>query len=103
MVTYFCPNCWNKVDGKDAVCSHCGFSLTEYSNLSYEKSLILSLHSSIMNNRMIAIQILGELRSQEALPGFKEIIETENDFYSLREVLCALSKFDYSTGSVSLF
>lgn len=47
-----------------------------------------------MNNRMIVIQILGELRSKEALPGFKEILETEKDFYCLTEVLHALSKFD---------
>ena len=43
--------------------------------------------------RYLAIQILGQLGSQAALPGLEKILDTEvNDIYVLREVLVALSK-----------
>lgn len=40
---------------------------------------------------MIAIQILGKLRFEPALPVFEKLITTEPDVYLLREIVFALS------------
>jgi HEAT repeat protein len=41
---------------------------------------------------MIAIQLLGELRSVSAIPAFREMIQTEPDFYTVREIVRSLRK-----------
>jgi len=47
----------------------------------------------VAEKRYLAIQLLGELGSQAALPGLEKLLDTEvNDIYALRETLAALSK-----------
>jgi len=41
---------------------------------------------------MLAIQLLGDLRSQTALPVFRSMLETEQDFYVVREIVRSLAK-----------
>ena len=41
---------------------------------------------------MLAIELLGDLRSNAALPHFQTMLNHEDDFYLLREVLGALAK-----------
>jgi len=41
---------------------------------------------------MMAAQLLGEIKSKEALAAFKEIIETQDDYYFIKEILLALKK-----------
>jgi DNA-directed RNA polymerase subunit RPC12/RpoP len=92
MITYFCPACWREID-RDAVrCPACGYDMMEHSRLPYEQKLILALRHPIRENRLIAVQLLGNLRSGDALPYFKTMLEGENDFYLLRAVLIALAK-----------
>lgn len=53
----------------------------------------MSLRHPAPDSRMMAIQILGNLGSHQALPEFESIIEDKNsDFYLLREVVKSLSK-----------
>ena len=92
MITYFCPACWREID-RDAVrCPGCGYNTTAYSELPYEEKLILALNHPIHDNRLLAVQLLGNLRSNASLPHFKAMLELEDDFYLLREVLTALAK-----------
>lgn len=96
MVTYFCPNCWSKIDQNEIKCPACGYDIANYSKLPYEKQLLLSLKHPIREDRMIAVQILGKLKNEDAVPEFEHLLKTENDFYLLREVLYALSKINSS-------
>jgi HEAT repeat protein len=49
-----------------------------------------------MDNRLIAVESLGNLGSQQALPQFEEILEDLNaDVYLLREILQAVAKIDH--------
>jgi HEAT repeat protein len=41
---------------------------------------------------MVAAQILGNIQSREAIPVFKEILETEEDYYLIREIILSLEK-----------
>ena len=45
-------------------------------------------------NRMIAVQILGDMKSIEAIPAFKEILETQDDYYLVREIVISLEKIE---------
>jgi HEAT repeat protein len=92
MITYFCPNCWREID-RDAVrCPACGYDTAEYSRLPYEEKLLVALNHPIRETRLVAVQLLGNMRSSAALPNFKSMLEGEEDFYLLREVLTALVK-----------
>jgi HEAT repeat protein len=96
MLTYYCPDCWQIVDAKDKICPHCGYSLEEFSRLDYHQKLLDALHHTIPERRMIAAQILGNLKIPEAVPYFKEILAVETeDYYFLRAVLLALAKIDH--------
>jgi hypothetical protein len=92
MVTYFCPKCWREVEPDAGKCVSCGYDTAEYSLLPYEQKLLMALGHPIQDNRMLAVQLLGELKSSAALPCFKYMLDVEGDFYILREVLNALAK-----------
>jgi hypothetical protein len=51
---------------------------------------------------LLATQLLGELKSRAALPYFRALPNTENDFYLLREVLTALTKARVTEGRAVL-
>jgi HEAT repeat protein len=83
-------------------CAVCGYDTAEYGRLPYEEKLLLALSHPIRDNRRMAVQLLGELKSKAALPRFKAMLNTEDDFYLLREVLTALSKVGSSEGRAVL-
>jgi len=60
--------------------------------LPYEEKLILALKHPIRENRMLAIQLLGELRSKKAISVFTAMLHDETDFYIIREVVRSLRK-----------
>jgi HEAT repeat protein len=60
----------------------------------YEEKLVLALGHPIRENHIMAIQLLGELRSQQALGHFEKILSGESDLFVIREVLRALAKLD---------
>ena len=94
MLTFFCPNCWRESDADAMRCRCCQYDLTAYASLPYEDKLISSLDHPIRENRLLAIQALGELGSARAIPCFAKIMEEEQDYYVLRETLSALHKRD---------
>ena len=52
-----------------------------------------TLEHPVQESRMMAIQILGNLGSQAALPAFEELLQNPHtEVYELREILVALSK-----------
>lgn len=97
MLTYYCPRCWQIVDEKDKTCPHCGFSLEEFSNQEYHQKLLDALHHTIPERRLIAAQIIGNLKIQQAVPLLKQILANETeDYYFLRAILIALAKIDHA-------
>jgi HEAT repeat protein len=93
MITYYCPNCWNEISEQDEVCPKCGYVLEEDTHPTLEEKLLMSLRHPAPDIQMMAVQILGNLGSIQALPQFENIpSDPETDVYLLREVIQALSK-----------
>jgi len=95
---FFCPNCWREIDERAVRCPYCEYDISEFASLSYEEKLIYTLRHPIRENRMMAIQSLGELESEEAVPVFASILETEKDFYVIREIILSLAKIGNKEG-----
>jgi hypothetical protein len=89
---HFCPNCWVETRPAAPVCSCCGFRLAAFDALGYEGKLLLSLKHPVPENRMLAIQLLGELKSRPATLVFATIINEEVDPYALRAIVHALAR-----------
>ena len=84
------------MDQNQSTCPDCGFILEEFRQLSYEGKLLSSLYHTVPERRIMAAQILGDLKSQAALKEFKNIVYSEEtDYYFLRVVLQAVAKFDH--------
>ena len=73
-------------------CTYCDFSLSEYAHLPYEEKLILALKHPIRESCMMAIRVLGDLMSDRAVAAFEAMLETEEDFYRVREIVWSLQK-----------
>lgn len=96
MITYYCPNCWEELSKQLAVCPHCSFPLEQYNALSYEEKLSKALHHPLHERRIMAAEVLGKLAYRQAMPIFKEIIESEKeDYFFLAAILKAVSKIDH--------
>jgi HEAT repeat protein len=92
MLAFYCPNCWNEIAAGDTECAHCSYLVEEDNARSYEAKLIRALTHPVRENRMMAIQLLGELRSTSALPVFASLLEEEVDFHVIREIAQALGR-----------
>ena len=74
------------------MCPHCQYDIVYYNELPHEQKLVLALRHPNRDNRLLAIQLLGDLRSKSAIPVFRSMIQQENDFYLIREITRSLRK-----------
>jgi hypothetical protein len=79
----FCPNRWVETCPEESICPRCGFRLAAFDALGYDGKLLLALKHSIPENRMLAIELLGEFRSRPAALAFASIIVNEDDPFAL--------------------
>jgi HEAT repeat protein len=93
-VTFFCPDCGTTVEATAPACPACGSDFRAHAGDSYEQKLILALRHPIREHRMMAIQVLGELRSTAAVGPLKGILAAETDYFVVREALTALARID---------
>jgi HEAT repeat protein len=89
---YYCPNCWQNLKESAVNCPHCGYDLSEYDRLSYEDKLLLALNHPVRENRMMAIEVLGRLKSQRVVPAFQEIVAATEDFHVAQAIVEALTR-----------
>jgi len=66
--------------------------MRDYDDLCYERKLLHALDHPIRETRILAIQLLGELRSTSALPAFESILPAEEDVYVVREIARSLAR-----------
>jgi predicted amidophosphoribosyltransferase len=88
----YCPNCWIEIGPQDSVCPNCGFRMAAFDTLGYEGKLLLALKHPITENRTLAIQLLGEIKSRSAVSAFATLLDEEEDPYILRAITCALAR-----------
>ena len=90
LMIYFCSRCWEGTDIGVVICKDCGHDLTEFLQLPYDKKLLLALRHPTRQRQLLAIQLLGQIRNEEALPEYKRLLQEMDDYLLLREVLLAL-------------
>ena len=90
--TFFCPFCGKQGPDDAQVCTQCGKSIDHWREHAFEERLLLTLHHPIREHRMMAIQILGQRKYERAVPVFAEMIAADQDVYTLREIVNALSQ-----------
>ena len=94
MEIYFCPNCWRWGPTVQEHCPACGYALADYHALSYDERLVRAVRHPIQENRMIAVELLGKRRYAPAVAVFADLLATERDYYTIREVARALRRID---------
>ncbi len=94
MFRHFCPNCWREVPAESDSCSHCNYHLTRYNELPEGTKLILCLSHPLKEIRLMAIKALGDLRYENAIAMFGEIIDEGNDLTLIEEIFRELVKID---------
>jgi len=91
-LTFFCPSCWRELSTEQRDCPYCGYDLSSYHSLEYEEKLLLAMRHPVAEYRYLAVQNLGMLGSERALPIFAEILRQEKaDIYLIYQILQALS------------
>ncbi|MBN1193860.1 MAG: HEAT repeat domain-containing protein [Methanomicrobiaceae archaeon] len=94
METYFCPNCGHRSLEVQEICPACGYTFADHTALSYDERLIMALRHPIRETRMIATEILGKRQYAPAVAAFADLLATETDYYTVREVVRALRRID---------
>ena len=102
MLIYFCPDCWHEADPVAIRCGRCGTDLTEHLRLPYEQKLLQAVRHPVREARLLAIQLLGQLRSEEALPEWERLLADEADCDLLFEVVHALAELSSHESQVVL-
>ena len=94
-ITYFCPSCWNTLEGEEDRCPNCGYVLADFNQLPYEDKLVLALQHPVRDTRYVVAEILGKITSLKALPEFERFLDdAETDYYMLRTIVDALEKIE---------
>lgn len=99
-MTYYCSNCWNEIEKETEVCPHCGKAQYLLQQEPFENKLIRSLKHPEPKTVIRAINILGELNSEEALPFLYEVLKTQNDPFIIAEAVKSILKIDNADNSI---
>jgi hypothetical protein len=92
VTTFFCPECWEEIPESALECPHCRYDLSSYGRLSYEEKLILALRHPLPENQLMAVRLLGDLRSTRAVEYFQEMLAADANFYLVREIVRSLRR-----------
>lgn len=79
MVTYYCTSCWHESQHDISKCPNCGAVWAYWPEQIYAEKLVNSLTHPVRDYRLIAVQVLGNIRYAPAEPFLTSIIQTELD------------------------
>ena len=91
-MTFFCPACWKKIQEDDRICPHCGADMTLLDQKSFDEKLIQALGHPIRETAGMAVWILGERKTVEAITPLIRLFEMTDNPFLQREILDALDK-----------
>ncbi len=97
-MTFYCPTCWHEMSEAATQCPICSYDLKAYESLPYAEKMLLALSHPIRENRLMAIEALGRLQYVDAVPHLARLLKQEEDYYSSREALLALSRINTKEG-----
>lgn len=79
ILPHACPQCWKEIDPCASSSPSCHFHVTDYQTLRVEEKVLFSLKHPIRENRVVAIKLLGEMKSQRAVSAFRDLLVKERD------------------------
>jgi predicted amidophosphoribosyltransferase len=79
VLPYVCPRCWKEIDPGTSSCPSCRFHMTDYESLRFEEKALFFLKHPIRETRMLAIKLLGEMRSRRAVSALRDLLVDERD------------------------
>jgi hypothetical protein len=93
MPTYFCPGCWAKSKGDQAICPHCGADIRRIlASKSYAKRLTDALHHPEPATRLRVAYLLGLRQEVAAVPALAARAAESDDLYVSLQCLTALAR-----------
>jgi hypothetical protein len=96
MLTFYCPKCWAIIDARIMICPECNYKIEEFDESPYEEKLLSALNHVVPERRIMAIQILGNLKSQKAIPEFLRLIQEQDlNYFLARAIILATIKIDH--------
>lgn len=93
-MTYYCINCWRKIERDSLICPHCGYDLKETSEISFTDKLIRALDHHEPETPIRAADILGELGVNQAVPVLLLKLKSEKDPFIIKAFVTAILKID---------
>ena len=93
-MTFYCPSCWKEIREEDKECPHCGADIAEHDQKSFDEKLIQALGHPIRETAGMAVWILGERKTDEAVAPLVRLFEMTDDPFLQREILDALDKIE---------
>jgi HEAT repeat protein len=91
-MTFFCPACWKEIREDDKKCRYCGADITAYDQKGFDEKLIQALGHPVRETVGMAVWILGERKTTEAVGPLMQLFERSDNPFLQREILDALDK-----------
>jgi HEAT repeat protein len=91
-MTFFCPACWKEIGEMDKQCPLCGADISEHDRKSFDEKLIQALGHTVRETVGMAVWILGERKTAEAVGPLMRLFERTDNPFLQREILDALDK-----------
>ena len=89
---HHCPLCGEDADACKCQWPFCQHPSLDVHGLPLDEKLHLALTHPARENRMLAIELLGELRNPSALVAFRKLLATERDPHAVVEVARATAR-----------
>ena len=93
---FYCTNCWNEIQKDTQICPNCGANQKALGKESFTDKLINALNHPEPSTPIRAANILGNLKSKEAIPFLINKLEKEKDPFIIKALVDALLKIDAS-------
>jgi HEAT repeat protein len=98
----FCPNCWKEIAAEAAICPACGAELALADARPFVEKLRRALFHREPETAIRAAWILGELRTDAAVPDLIRILETTPDGYLAEAAAHSLGKIGHPSARPAL-
>ena len=91
---FYCTNCWSEIQKDKFACPNCGANQHTLRKESFTDKLINALNHPEPSTPIRAANILGKLKSKEAIPFLINRLEKERDPFIIKAFVDALLNLD---------
>jgi HEAT repeat protein len=99
LMTFYCPNCWNKMAAEERECGRCGADLSCWDEKTFADKLVGALSHPEPQTQMRAVAILGETRAVAAVAALIQLYRSGADPFLQAAIVKALAQIGGETAS----